>query len=147
MRGKTRPDLATARSEALSQELTPGQAGDTAVRGMETPADARARGELEGVKTPMVGKSFQKWIEHHTAFKTALAVLSLGTVGGFTHHPVLASLPLAYLGGSRAAAAMLANPARAKAWMSVLKSKNAEQAGFYLGRLAAASMTEAARGE
>lgn len=144
--GKTRPDVGTARKEALAGELTPSQAGDVATAGMERPAQAKVRGEMEGMKTPLLGKRFQSYLEHRTAFHTAMALTTLGAIGGgILNHPIAASLPLIYLGGSRAASAMLANPAIAKLWYNALKSQNMEQAAFLFGRLVAAGLTETTR--
>lgn len=152
LRGKSRPDVSVARSEALARELTPEQAADEAMRGKTRPdvgaasQEARVQGEMEGMRRPIIGKGMQTYLEHHTALRTTMALVTLGTMAHeFSNHPVMASLPLAYLGGSKAAAALLSNPKVAKIWHNALTSKNYEQAGFWLGRLAAASLTEGAR--
>lgn len=146
LRGKSRPDVSAAQREALSAELTPSQAGDVAVRGMTQASDARMAGEMEGMKTPLLGKRMQGYLEHRTSFHTAMALATLGTIGGeIIHHPIAASLPLVYLGSSKVANMMLSNPKIGRMWYNALNSKNMEQTGFWLGRLFAASLTEGSR--
>lgn len=109
-------------------------------------ADARTAGEMSGMREPLMGKA-QSWLEHHHAYKTSIALMTLGSIGGSAiNHPIAGIMaPLVYIGGSRGIAAALSSPKWGPIYHNLLKAKNYEQAGFWLGRLAAASLTEGGR--
>lgn len=147
MRGQVRPDAGQARAAAVGAELTPTQAADYSTAKMEKPAEAKVRGEMEGMKTPMIGSKMTTWLQHHMAFKTAMSLTAMASLAGYHSfgHPLAFALPLIYLSGSRMAANALANPVRAQMWHNMLKSKNAEQAAFMMGRFIASGLTETVR--
>ncbi len=134
MAGKVRPDVASAR-----------QAAETAVAAdMEQPAVAGLRGEMAGMRDPLIGRKMQSFVDKHAVFKLSMALATLGAFNG-GHYGAAAMLPLAYVGGSKGMAWALSDKKYGKAWHNALKSKNWEQAGFWLGRLAAASLAEGGR--
>jgi hypothetical protein len=142
MRGKARPDVNQAVASARAAELTPPQAGDVATAGMERPDEARVRGGMEGMREPLLGQHFSHYIQRHMAWKVGLSMAAIGMV---SHNPAALAVPLVYLGGSKAIGSALANPVIGKTWYNMLTSKNYEQAGFWLGRLAAGVLSESVR--
>jgi hypothetical protein len=134
--------------DALKRVPDASQMIQDALKGEITPAAAKQQAGMEAMKRPF-GGSFQKYVEHRMFFHTALSMAMLG--GTYAHagplgaHPLAWAIPLAYLGSSKAIGAALSNPRIGKMYYNLLTSKNAEQAGFWMGRLTSASLSESAR--
>ncbi len=134
------PDANALIERAMKKELTPSQAGDMAVAGMEKPADALVRGQKEGMKAPMFG-SWTHYVKNRMTYQVGLS-LAAGMGGYLSGYQVVGpAIALGFLGSSAAANYALSKPAIAEPYYKFLTSKTREQAAYYLGRVTAAELS------